>query len=138
MTTDLRAQIERVRNNLEAHRNELPDGWQDFMAEQARDLTAAMQAALDAQPMGKTVYFGITEATLLNQILEQAKTMGKLLDRAVAAESNLDAQAGMVMVPVPDLEFLRDCSDSDMQDGDLARQLASYWLYQAGPVEGGE
>lgn len=57
------------------------------------------------------------------------------LDYAIAA---LDAQAVMVMVPVPELEFLRDCSDSDMQDGDLARQLASYWLYQAGPVEGGE
>jgi hypothetical protein len=36
--------IERVRNNIEAHRKNLPDDWQDFIAEQVRDINAALAA----------------------------------------------------------------------------------------------
>jgi hypothetical protein len=36
--------IQRVRNNIEAHRKSLPDDWQDFIAEQVRDINAALAA----------------------------------------------------------------------------------------------
>lgn len=34
----------------------------------------------------------------------------------------------MVSVPRSDIEWLRDCSDREMRDGDEARKLATKWL----------
>lgn len=36
----------------------------------------------------------------------------------------------VISVPVVELEWLRDCSDLQMGDGDTARELAQAWLCQ--------
>lgn len=47
--------------------------------------------ATTPEPLGKLVDLGITEELLIDQIHAQARTISNLLDRAVAAESKLNA-----------------------------------------------